>query len=158
MISHIKSFFQTEFFNILDGEEGTAEVKLSEDKRQLACAALLIEVAIVDNEFDQEEFAALQAILESDFGVSEEQCKTLVTLAQQECEASTSTYQFTQLVNNHCTPEDKYSLIKGMWTIAYADGDLDKYEEYVIRKVSDLIYVSHADFIRAKHETRPESA
>lgn len=158
MISHIKSFFETEFFNILDGKEASGEVSLSDDKKQLACAALLIEVAIVDNEFDQEEFAALQAVLASDFGVDEEQCKTLSALAQQECEASTCTYQFTQLVNNHCTAEDKYSLIKGMWTIAYADGDLDKYEEYVIRKVSDLIYVSHADFIRAKIEARPEPA
>lgn len=155
MISHIKSFFQTEFFNILDGQTETDQITLSEDKRQLACAALLIEVAVVDNEFDQEEFSALQAVLASDFGVSEEECKTLTTLAQQECEAATSTYQFTQLVNNHCTYDDKYSLIKGMWTIAYADGDLDKYEEYVIRKVSDLIYVSHADFIRAKIDARP---
>ena len=53
MISHIKSFFQTEFFNILDGQDESDQITLSEDKRQLACAALLIEVAIVDNEFDQ---------------------------------------------------------------------------------------------------------
>jgi uncharacterized tellurite resistance protein B-like protein len=37
-----------------------------------------------------------------------------------------------------------------MWELAFADGDLSKYEEYVIRKVADLIYVSHSEFIRAK--------
>jgi uncharacterized tellurite resistance protein B-like protein len=64
-------------------------------------------------------------------------------------------YQFTQQVNEHCSVQDKFDLIAGMWRIAYADGELDKYEEYVIRKVADLIHVAHSDFIRAKHHSRP---
>lgn len=129
---------------------------MNEEQRRLACAALLIEVAIIDNEFDAEEFAALQSILQNQFQIPAEDCKALTTLAQSECEESTSMYQFTQLVNEHCSVEEKFDLIKGMWTIAYADDDLDKYEEYIIRKVAELIYLSHGDFIRAKHLARAE--
>lgn len=130
---------------------------MDEEQRRLACAALLIEVAITDNEFDSDEFEALQNILQSQFGIPAEDCEALTILAQSECEESTSMYQFTQLVNEHCSTEEKFDLVKGMWSIAYADGDLDKYEEYVIRKVADLIYVSHGDFIRAKHTARSEA-
>ncbi len=41
-----------------------------------------------------------------------------------------------------------------MWQIAYADGQLDKYEEYMIRRVTELTYVSHSDFIRAKQQAK----
>lgn len=151
MLNQIKSFLKSDFFQ--DDFENAAP--LNEEKLRLACAALLIEVAIVDNEFDAKEFEQLQNVLQNDYALPKEQCETLAALAQQECEQATSTYQFTQLVNKHCSPEDKYKLIKGMWSIAYADGNVDKYEEYVIRKVSDLIYVSHGEFIKAKIEARP---
>jgi len=146
VLAKIKAFFDEE----LTPESGS----LSEDKIRLACAALLIEVAVVDQEFDNTEFNALQTILSTQYGISEDECRALTALAQQECEDATSMYQFTQLVNQHCSHNDKFTLIKGMWTIAYADGDLDKYEEYIIRKVSDLIHVAHGDFIRAKIAAR----
>lgn len=148
MLSRIKAFFDTE----LQSEED----QLSEEKIHLACAALLIEVAIVDQEFDDSEFAALQKILIEQYGVSKEECDALTQLAQQECEDATSLYQFTQLVDQHLSYNDKFGLIRGMWTIAYADGDLDKYEEYIIRKTCDLLHLAHSDFIRAKHEARAD--
>lgn len=129
---------------------------MNEEQRRLACAALLIEVAIIDNEFDAEEFQALQSILQNHFDIPAEDCEALTTLAQSECEESTSMYQFTQLVNEQCSQEEKFDLVKGMWSIAYADDDLDKYEEYIIRKVAELIYLSHGDFIRAKHLARAD--
>lgn len=128
---------------------------LSEEQKRLACAALLIEVAIVDNEFDAKELACLQRVLEDSFAIPSQQSAELITLAQNECLEATSMYQFTQQVNTHCSAQDKFDLIAGMWRIAYADGELDKYEEYVIRKVADLIHVAHSDFIRAKHLSRP---
>ena len=37
-----------------------------------------------------------------------------------------------------------------MWAVAHADNEVHPHEEYVIRKVADLLYVSHSDFIRGK--------
>ena len=57
---------------------------------------------------------------------------------------------FTQLVNEHYNYEDKEKLIENLWSVAYADGRLDRYEEQFIRKVAGLIHVAHGDFIKAK--------
>ena len=148
MLSKILDIFQAE----LQPETNTV---LSDDQKRLACAALLIEVAIVDNEFDAQELACLQRVLEESFDIPADQSAEFISLAQNECIESTSMYEFTQRVNEHCSADDKFDLIAGMWRIAYADGELDKYEEYVIRKVADLIHVPHSEFIRAKHQSRP---
>ena len=50
--------------------------------------------------------------------------------------------------------EEKVGLIENMWRIAFSDEQLDKYEEHLIRKISDLIYVSHSDFIKTKLNVR----
>ncbi len=153
MISRIKALLEGATFTQGQPQE---QAQLSEAERNLACAALLIEVAVIDQEFDASEFAALTKILMAEYGIAEEECSALTRLAEQECDEATSMYQFTRKVNDHCSTEEKFNLIKGMWTIAYADGDLDKYEEYIIRKTSDLLYVAHGDFIRAKHAAREE--
>ena len=132
-------------------EAGAQPAPLSDEQKRLACAALLIEVAIVDNEFDARELACLQQALESQFDISQQQSSELATLAHSEASDATSMYQFTQLVNQHCNEQEKFDLVTAMWSVAYADGELDKYEEYIIRKASDLLYVAHGDFIRAKH-------
>lgn len=149
MLAAIKKFFELELEDPKTGH-------LSENKRQLACAALLIEVATIDRQFDEREVATMHSVLQQKFGISEEECQTLTELAQSEFQDATSTYQFTRLVNDHCSYEEKFALVKGMWAIAWADGELDKYEEYIIRKVSELIYVAHGDFIRAKQLAREE--
>ncbi len=146
MLAKIKAFFDSQ----LADESG----EMSEDRRRLACAALLIEVAVIDQEFDDRELKSLQSLLISQFGITDDECEALISLAHNESEDATSMYQFTRLINDQCSNEEKFQLLKGMWIIAYADGELDKYEEYIIRKVTDLIYMSHGDFIRAKHEAR----
>lgn len=147
MLAKLKAFFDKE----LQEDDGNSEEKLN-----LACAALLIEVAVIDQEFDAKEFAQMQAILQREFQIASEDCKALIQLAQQESEDASSMYQFTQLVNENCDHNRKFKLIKGMWDIAYADGELDKYEEYIIRKTSELLHLAHGDFIRAKHAARAD--
>ncbi len=147
MLAKIKAFFDTEL---------KEDESLSEEKLNLACAALLIEVAVIDQEFDDREFAQMQKILQSQFSIPEQDCRALINLAQQESEEASSMYQFTQLVNQYCDHQRKFEIVKGMWDIAFADGELDKYEEYIIRKTSDLLHVAHGDFIRAKHAARAD--
>ena len=78
----------------------------------------------------------------------------LRALAHEKAEESTSLYEFTALVNTQFSVDAKLSLIKNMWRIAFADGEVDRYEDGVIRRVSELIYVSHSDFIRMKIAAR----
>jgi uncharacterized tellurite resistance protein B-like protein len=116
----------------------------------LAIAALLIEVAMADHQFSEVELHNLGAILERKFSLSSDELAELINLAKHEANHATSLHQFTQLINQYCSTEEKFKLMKAMWEMAYADGDLNKYEDYIIRKVADLIYVPHTEFIRAK--------
>ncbi|ARU27107.1 TerB family tellurite resistance protein [Cellvibrio sp. PSBB006] len=151
MLSKLSSFFERHL-----QPAGGASPSLSFAQKQLAVAALLIEVATADHVMDGTELNALVNLLERKFSLPHEQLLELADLAKTEAAEATSLYQFTQLINNECTASEKFELIKGMWEIAYADNQLDKYEEYVIRKVADLIHVSHSDFIRAKSIVRAE--
>jgi uncharacterized tellurite resistance protein B-like protein len=129
---------------------GGSSPVLSDHQKQLAVASLLVEVAMADHQFSEVELHNLTLILERKFSLSLDELTELISLAKNETNHATSLHQFTQLINQYCTTEEKFKLMKAMWEMAYADGDLDKYEDYIIRKVADLIYVPHTEFIRAK--------
>lgn len=121
-----------------------------EHRRHLAAAALLIETARADFTQDGVEEASMMAMLQSSLDLSDGEVGELLRLANEEVDASTSLYQFTRIVNDHFTPTQKVQLVGDMWGVAYADGNVDKYEEHLIRRVADLVYVAHEDYIRAK--------
>lgn len=117
---------------------------------KLTTAALLIEVSRADYDFDAVEKTRIVDTLRTTFNLNAVELDSLVKLAEDEVQQSTSLYQFTRLVNDFYDYDQKQALISAMWQVAYADGNLDRYEEHLIRKVSELIYVSHKDFIRLK--------
>ncbi|HDH50110.1 MAG TPA: TerB family tellurite resistance protein, partial [Nitrospirae bacterium] len=79
---------------------------------------------------------------------------TLLTLAEQEVKRATDYYEFTSLINRGFTYEQKVKVVEHLWEVAFADDTLDKYEEHMVRRIADLIYVSHKDFIEAKLRAR----
>ena len=119
-----------------------------------ACSSLLIEVALSDKDFDEEEITSMKEILKTTQGISDETINELVSNAKQTVDESTSLYNYTREVNDNFSYDDKLLLLQSLWDIAYADGNVDKYEEHLIRKISDLIYISHSDFIQVKLERK----
>lgn len=124
---------------------------------ELAGAALLFEVIKADHEMDDREFASIAEVLRTGSARNAGDVEELIELARRESGAATSLYEFTSLINEHCSYEEKCVLIRNMWRIAYADSQISKYEDHLIRKVSDLIYVSHSDFIRTKLAEKKQS-
>ncbi len=135
-------------------QPGGATPTLTAHQKQLAVAALLVEVAMADHQFSDLELSSLSASLGHKYLLSDEEISELILLAKSESNHATSLHQFTQIVNQHCNTDEKFNLIKSMWEIAYADGNLDKYEDYIIRKVADLVYLPHSEFIRAKSQVK----
>jgi uncharacterized tellurite resistance protein B-like protein len=121
-------------------------------RRHLAAAALMIETARADFTQDGTEQAALERLLCTSLELAPGEVRELVEAASSEVDRATSLYQFTRVVNDHYSAAQKLQLVADMWAVAYADGDLDKYEEHLIRRVAELTYVPHADYIRAKLE------
>lgn len=146
MLQSINSFFD-KYLSPID-ESSNAEDSV--DKIHLASAALMIELCKADHNIDDSETKKIVSILQNKFNLAEETLEELFNLAQQEADDATSVYQFTSLINEAYDQTAKISLIKDMWDVAYADGNLDRYEEHLIRKVAELLYVSHSDFIKTK--------
>lgn len=127
-----------------------------EHRRNLAAAALLIEVARADFEFDDDEQRAIETLLEQTLHLTSEEIAELVRLAHDESRDATSLHQFTRLVNESHSLDDKKRLMEALWRVAYADGRLDKYEEQLLRRIADLLHLRHAEFMRAKHSAAGE--
>ncbi|XOV89310.1 MAG: TerB family tellurite resistance protein [Pseudomonadota bacterium] len=145
MIDKIKQFFEERLHT---SENADSETRVQEI--QYASAALLIELARADFQQDDLEKAVIMAMLKDTFDLDDKILAEVVALAETATAEAHDVYQFTQLVNDHYNYEDKIRLVENLWEVAYADGRLDRYEEQFIRKVSGLLHLAHADFIRAK--------
>jgi len=121
---------------------------------RLAAAALLIETARADFREDESEQRTLQMLLCKTLHLDPATVTGLIAEATAELDEATSLYDFTRVINDHYSPDQKLELIGAMWQVAFADGRLDKYEEHLIRQVAELTYVPHADFIRMKLAAR----
>lgn len=150
MLAGITRFFDT----YLKDHGGDATPLDREHRLRLASAALMIELCKSDQEISDDETRALTDILRSRYELEPARIEELMRLAEQEAREATSLYQFTSLLNESCSYEEKTRLIKNLWEVAFADGKLDRYEEHLIRKVAELMYVSHGDFIRTKLEVK----
>ena len=132
-------------------EHPTGESEEEQRRRlHLVTAALLIETARADFIEDAAEQAALEQLLSSSLQLDKRQVHELLVAAQSRVDEAISLYEFTRVINDHYCAAQKLQLIDSMWTVAYADGDLSKYEEHLIRQVAELTYVPHQDYIRSK--------
>lgn len=151
MLNAIRSFFEARLAGRADEERAELE-----RRTRLACAALLMEVINSDHELDERERGGFLAALRDGFDLSGEDLQTLAELAEQEAREATSLYEFTRLINDAYDYGRKAALVESMWRLAFADERLHRYEDHLIRKVADLLHVSHSDFIRAKLKARDE--
>ena len=151
MLRSIRNFFEQ---NILSPAADAASA--DDHALQLAAASLLIEIARADFEIHDAERQAITASIQGFFGLSDEETQDLVKLAEAEAEQATCLFEFTALVNEHFSYAQKLKVIDMMWQVSFADAHKDKYEEHLIRKVAELVYVSHADFIRLREQRQVE--
>ncbi len=147
MFSSIKRFFDA---NVTAATSAASPAE-QEHAYQLATAALLIEMTRADHDVKGVERAAVAQALGRAFELAPSETEEMLTLAEQEADAATSLYEFTRLINRHFDPKQKEHIVELLWHVALADGEIDKYEDHLVRKVADLIYVPHLSFIRAKH-------
>ncbi len=125
------------------------------DPLPLAVAALLLEIARADHEVDSAEKHAVVAAIARLCELDADALESLVATAGEAVDQSVSFYDFTAVVNERLSREQKLELLEKLWQVAQADGRVDHYEEYYIRRLADLLYLSHGDFIRAKLAVLP---
>ncbi|CAG9295841.1 tellurite resistance TerB family protein [Celerinatantimonas diazotrophica] len=125
-----------------------------EEQLRLATAALLIQVSGADANESGEEQSVIYHQLSQLLSLTREESRALYIQAQKATEKSVSVYEFTHLVKE-LEYEKRYKMILALWQVAYADNNLDPHEEALIRKIADLVYLDHSDYIRAKLSAQP---
>jgi uncharacterized tellurite resistance protein B-like protein len=146
MIDTIRRFFDKHIAPELEH----AGERHREHGYQLATAALLVEVSRADHHISDAELETIAGLVRRSFDLSHEDTETLVDLAHQESEQAVSLYELTSLIDKRLTLSEKIHIVELLWEVAFVDGKLDRYEEYTIRKLADLLHVSHGDFINTK--------
>ena len=145
MINKIKKFFGKNA-NI---DSGNQEKKNSHDTRIAACA-LFLEMASIDGEFSDIERDNILSILKKEYQLSDEYAVLLLEASKNELKQSIDLWQFTNLINQNYSKEEKIDIIEMIWNIVYADGKLNQHEDYLIHKLANLLRLTHKQLIDAK--------
>ena len=143
MIDRIKQFFSRQ-------QDQIAASGGSQHALRLATATLLVEMTRADRQVDSAETDTVLAAIRQRFDLTAEEARDLADLGHDKADHATSLYEFTQVLNDQLGREQKIQIVELLWDVAYADGRIDKYEEQLVRKIAELIYVPHPDFIAAK--------
>lgn len=121
-----------------------------------AAAALMVEVMASDHDWDDVEASKIKSLLVAELHLTDTEAEEVLAEATEKQKSAHDHYQFTSVINEQYDNEQKFRLLKQLWMVAYADGQVDRYEEHMIRKLADLLHMPHSQFIRAKIEARPE--
>ena len=144
MIHKLKKFFGKSSDRPTDKKETTVH-----DIRIATCA-LFLEMATIDGSFSASERESIISILSNDYDLSDEHATALIEAADEELKKSIDMWHFTNLINQNYSKDEKLEIIETIWKVVYADGKLDKHEDYLVHKLAKLLRLSHKELIDAK--------
>ena len=140
-------------------EEGDAgrSSENRDDAIRLATAVLMVDVALADDVFDESEFDRVLSLIEKHFELEPQLAAELLNKASEEAEDLVSLHSFTDVLHRHLAEHEKARIVELLWQVAYADGSLDKYEDSLVLKISDLLHVSRGAVMRLKDDASRRS-
>ena len=117
---------------------------------RMAAAILLLEMEHADFQHDLQERRAVRGQLRQRFGLDEATVEELLGAAVARNRESVSMHRYLSTLNEYLEYADKLAVMEMLWHVAYADGELHRYEEALLRRMAELLYIQHQDFIRVK--------
>ena len=115
---------------------------------------LLVEVMRADPDVRAGEREAVLAALRRKFSLAPDELDRLVELAENHSRTANDFFAFTSTINGRFSHPQKVRMVELMWSVAFADGELDANENHVISKVAGLLHVTHGEYIAAKLHAR----
>lgn len=151
MLTLLKRYFQ-------DSEKETQapEVRLR-DKILIAACVLMLEIAKSDDQLAAKEMKTIRDIIRTELEIPERDIGEILAIAEKDRENSTDIYEYTKLINQHFSREEKKQMVERFWKIIYADGAFDQYEDYMVHKLADLLRLTHDELITAKLKNKPKN-
>ncbi|BDX06254.1 TerB family tellurite resistance protein [Planctobacterium marinum] len=138
-------------FDWLDLDSGASSEQASEILTvPLATAVLYYEVLRADEHFSADELELYEQKVFDEFDLTQEQLRPFLKKVEAKARHAVDYMQFTRLIHENCSIEQKRNIVISLWHLAMSDGNVDAHEEHLIRKMSDLMYLSHSDFIQTR--------
>ncbi len=134
MLNSIKRFFSSSMSPAPEADEGSAKKDI-----RLAACALLLELAHADDEFTDDERQHLESAVRRQFGLDAAESTKLLELAQEARDEAVDLWQFTNLIAENYSTGQKMVLAEIMWGLVYSDGELASKEDYLMRKICNLL-------------------
>ena len=116
----------------------------------MAAAALMLEVIWADHDIDDKELTQARELLANHVDGDAQSLDQLIMDAKERLADSVGVQPYTRLINEEFSEEEKYAVVVALWRLALADDHIDRFEEHTIRRIADLLYLSHGRFIEAK--------
>ena len=141
---------------ILNGSQNRQEIISSsvkpnnEKKIQIAACALLVEIGKADSNFTNEERKKIISIMKNTFNVEEDYVNELIELSEKNFDENESIYEYTTIINNNFTNDEKFELLKNIWRLIYTDENLSRYEEHLVKMIGTLLNIEYSNIIGAK--------
>ncbi len=140
----------TAWFEQLKSIVNRHEPAADENALARAAAVVLLEMAAADDQFEAAELDMVQTAIQAAFELSGAELQDLMSEAKSLREDSVSLHDFTRSLRTGLSREERASLVGWMWKVAYSDGNVDRFEEQLLRRLTDLLGVPHEEFIRQK--------
>jgi uncharacterized tellurite resistance protein B-like protein len=151
MFEFLKSNLSQQYTN---GNSGLSSGKFSSIENALCI--LLVDIARADDEFTDNESSLIISLMKKYFNIDDEGVKTLIKSAEEYFKREDSIYEYTVIINQNFSNENKYELLRDLWRLAFADNKMDIYEESMVKKISGLLDVDNQAIINAKLYVKEE--
>lgn len=120
------------------------------DPLRLATAAVLLDIAYADGSFSPAEDGDILGFLSRVFSLGGEEGRELIAAADEIRARTIDHFALTNFIRKSMSLEQRIEIVRTMWRMAYADGKLTDYENYLVRKLADLLGLEHHVMIGAK--------
>jgi len=150
MFEYLRKVLSAEKDELITQLQKIETPKFPPKKYQVATAALLIEIAKADGDFSAEERKRIIDLMKKDFDLDDDLVADLLDLSEQKVKDSISVYEFSKIINETFTRQEKIELLKNLWRIVYVDGRLDSHEDQLIKIIGSTLNLEHKDIIGAK--------
>jgi uncharacterized tellurite resistance protein B-like protein len=140
MFGRIKDFFMDR-----EGRSSSGGARHDVEERHLAAAALLVEAASLDQDFDENERARIRGFATGRLGLDGAEADALIAAAETAVGESTQLYRFVRAVMDSFDYDERLALVETLWEVVYADGEMDAFEAQMMRRIGGLLHIEDRD-------------
>ncbi len=131
-------------------ERGEETQEISPRDLQVATAALLIEVASIDDDFAADEKRSIAKNMTSYFNLREDEVEEIIAATTDELDRQLDLYYFTKQINESFDRPQKIAIIEMVWRVIYSDEHLSGHEDHLAHRLARLLRLDHSELIAAK--------